>query len=65
MEVKKPKITIIGAGSFFTNFWINDIVLIPGLEGGTIALVDVDPKRLDLTVKMARKILKMLRKEEE
>ena len=65
MEVKKPKITIIGAGSFFTNFWINDIVLIPGLEGGTIALVDVDPKRLDLTVKMARKMLKMLRKEEE
>ncbi|HDM69796.1 MAG TPA: alpha-galactosidase [Thermotogales bacterium] len=65
MKDKKPKILIIGAGSFFTNFWINDILLIPQIDGGTIALVDVDSHRLNLTLKMAEKMLKLLGKEDK
>lgn len=64
MMARKPKILILGAGSFFTNFWIRDIVLIPGIEGGTFALVDTDPERLQLTYDMAKRILQKLGKEE-
>ena len=53
----KLKVTIIGAGSFFTNAWIRDIVLSDKLEGGTFALVDVDEERLELSAEMARKLV--------
>ncbi len=56
----KPKVTIIGAGSFFTNSWIRDIALSEELEGGTFALIDIDPERLELTEKMAEKIISEL-----
>lgn len=36
------KITIIGAGSAFTQEIAVDILNIEGVEGGTIALVDID-----------------------
>ncbi|GFP28064.1 alpha-galactosidase [Candidatus Hakubella thermalkaliphila] len=62
MSFRKPKILILGAGSFFTNFWIKDIALIPGLEGGTFALVDVNSERLQLTFDMTKKILEKLGK---
>ena len=65
LKVPKNKILIIGAGSFFTNFWIRDIALIPGLEGGTFALVDVDPVRLKLAFDTARKTLEALGKKEK
>lgn len=42
------KISIIGAGSAFTRDIAMDILLIEGLEGGTIALVDIDERRLEL-----------------
>ncbi len=40
------KVTILGAGSTFTLRLANDIMNIPGNQGGRIALVDVDRKRL-------------------
>ena len=43
-----PKITFIGAGSLvFTRNLCSDILLTPALLGGTIALMDVDPIRLE------------------
>jgi alpha-galactosidase len=42
-----PKITLIGAGSVvFTRNLCNDILLTPALQDSTIALMDIDPKRL-------------------
>jgi alpha-galactosidase len=42
------KIAIIGAGSVvFTRNLCNDILLTPALQESTIALMDVDPERLD------------------
>ncbi len=42
------KITMLGAGSSFTQSLMNDIFRTPGNMGGTIALVDIDPKRLSV-----------------
>jgi alpha-galactosidase len=43
-----PKITFIGSGSLvFTRNLCNDILLTPSLQGSTLALMDVDPKRLE------------------
>lgn len=53
----KPKITIVGAGSFFTNAWVSDIALSDQLDGGKFAMIDVDEGRLDLSAKMARKLV--------
>ncbi len=55
-----PKITIIGAGSFFTTKWIKDLVHTPHLEGGHLALVDIDGERLAAAKKMAEKVLREL-----
>ncbi|MBS3933132.1 MAG: alpha-glucosidase/alpha-galactosidase, partial [Truepera sp.] len=42
-----PKITLIGAGSVvFTRNLCSDILLTPALQESTIALMDVDEKRL-------------------
>ncbi len=42
-----PKITLIGAGSVvFTRNLCSDILLTPVLQESTIALMDIDPKRL-------------------
>ncbi|MEC0242221.1 alpha-galactosidase [Paenibacillus dokdonensis] len=51
------KISIIGAGSAFTHEIIVDIITIEGLDGGTIALVDIDAKRLELACKLVQKIV--------
>jgi alpha-galactosidase len=40
------QVTILGAGSNFTPRLLNDIFRIPNLQGGRVALVDIDPKRL-------------------
>ena len=45
-----PKFTMLGAGSGFTAGLMRDLMLIPGFDGGEIALVDIDKKRLDITV---------------
>lgn len=49
-----PKVTIIGAGSAeFSTELMTDILLTPGLETGSFALVDIDPERLELAHRMA------------
>lgn len=53
----EPKITVVGAGSFFTNAWVRDIALSDKLDGGKFALIDVDEERLDLSASMARKLI--------
>lgn len=55
--MRDPKVTIIGAGSFFTNAWIRDIALSEKLQDGTFALIDTDRERLDLSRKMAEKLI--------
>jgi alpha-galactosidase len=53
-----PKITYIGAGSsVFAARLISDLVVTPGLEGGTFALVDIDPERLDLARRITEKVV--------
>ncbi|HYP17274.1 MAG TPA: alpha-glucosidase/alpha-galactosidase [Opitutus sp.] len=45
--MRRPvKITMLGAGSGFTPRLVNDVLRIPGEQGGVIALVDVDRERL-------------------
>ncbi len=54
-----PKIAFIGAGSFgFTRGLVKDILTFPLLEGATIALMDIDKKRLDYITKAVNKIVK-------
>jgi len=49
-----PKVTIIGAGSMvFATELMTDILSTPALPGGTFALVDIDPARLELAHHMA------------
>ncbi|MED5016052.1 alpha-galactosidase [Paenibacillus chibensis] len=53
------KITIIGAGSAFTQEIITDIMLIEGIEGGTIALVDIDAERLEIARRLVAQIIEL------
>ncbi|GIO55717.1 alpha-galactosidase [Paenibacillus cineris] len=53
------KISIIGAGSAFTQDIATDILLIEGIEGGTIALVDIDAERLKIARKLVEKIIEL------
>lgn len=53
------KISIIGAGSAFTQDIATDILLIEGIEGGTIALVDLDAERLAIARKLVEKIIEL------
>jgi alpha-galactosidase len=47
-EAEMTKITLIGAGSVvFTRNLCSDILLTPALQESTIALMDIDPDRLD------------------
>jgi alpha-galactosidase len=53
-----PKITYIGAGSStFAARLISDFVATPALESGTFALVDIDPERLELSRRVAEKVV--------
>jgi alpha-galactosidase len=56
-----PKITFVGAGStvFMKNI-IGDVLQRPALAGATIALMDVNPERLDESAIVARKLAKTL-----
>lgn len=48
------KITFLGAGStVFARQLITDILQIEGLDEGTIALVDIDARRLELAHQIA------------
>jgi alpha-galactosidase len=53
------KVAIIGAGSaVFAHRMITDILAIDGLDGGTFALVDIDPQRLELAHQIAELTVK-------
>lgn len=54
------KITMMGAGSAFTPRLMNDILRIPGDQGGTIALVDIDLERLATMTKLITRLAKQL-----
>ena len=52
-----PKIAIIGAGSaVFSKNIIADILWHPSLSGSEIVLMDIDSRRLDIALRMARSI---------
>ncbi|WP_309400797.1 hypothetical protein [Cerasicoccus maritimus] len=54
------KVTMLGAGSFFTARLVNDVLQIPGSVGGEIAIVDIDPTRLEPVKKIINLLLKAL-----
>lgn len=54
------KITMLGAGSSFTPRLMNDVLRIPGIGGGEIALVDIDRERLSTMTLVLRRLLAAL-----
>jgi alpha-galactosidase len=55
-----PKVTLIGAGSaVFARQLMTDLLAIDSLEGGVFALVDVDPTRLALAERIARRLVEL------
>jgi alpha-galactosidase len=53
-----PKIALIGAGSLvFTRNLCSDILLVPCLQESEIALMDIDPKRLDESQRIVQRIV--------
>jgi len=62
-EMRRPiKVTMMGAGSGFTPTLLNDVLRIPGEQGGTIALVDLDQNRLETMHQLIGKLLANLGK---
>ncbi|MDP6777852.1 MAG: hypothetical protein QGI83_13920 [Candidatus Latescibacteria bacterium] len=51
------KLTLIGAGSRFTFCVVSDVIRIPGLAGSVLSLVDTDPDALDLSDRIARRMI--------
>lgn len=52
------KVTLIGAGSaVFARRIVTDVLAIDGLDGGTFALVDIDPERLELAHSISEKLI--------
>ncbi|WP_342431218.1 alpha-galactosidase [Neobacillus sp. FSL H8-0543] len=56
------KVSIIGAGSEFTQNIVVDILTIKGLDEGIIALVDLDAERLDIAHQLVEKIIEKIGK---
>jgi len=54
---RKVNVMMLGAGSFFTNSILRDVVLIPDNVGGELRLVDIDADRLERTERLMRKIV--------
>lgn len=54
------KVTLLGAGSGFTPRVANDLLRIPGQQGGTIALVDIDAERLRTMHGLIEKLMAQL-----
>lgn len=57
---RKINILMLGAGSFFTNSVLKDVILIPDNQGGELRLVDIDAERLNLTERLMNKTLQVL-----
>jgi alpha-galactosidase len=60
---RRIKLTMLGAGSGFTPRLVNDILRIPGNQGGTIALVDIDLSRLRTMHRVIKKLVAQLGQE--
>ncbi|MFW6303648.1 MAG: alpha-glucosidase/alpha-galactosidase [Candidatus Sumerlaeota bacterium] len=58
-----PKITLLGAGSGFTQPLFTDILNIEGLDEGVIGLVDPDKSRLDINIKLLNRLLEIMGKD--
>ena len=56
------KITLLGAGSGFTQPLFTDMLNIEGLDSGIIGLVDIDKKRLDVNVRLMNRTLELMGK---
>jgi alpha-galactosidase len=54
---RRINVTMMGAGSGFTNSVLKDVVLIPGSLGGELRLVDIDEDRLELSRQLMVKVL--------
>jgi alpha-galactosidase len=54
------KITLLGAGSGFTQPLFTDILNIQGLDKGVIGLVDIDGARLAVNVKLMQRLLTVM-----
>ncbi len=54
-----PKVTMLGAGSAFTARLAKDIMMIPGLQSGEFAVVDINAERLGLAEKLIAKMIAM------
>ncbi len=64
--VQRPlKITMMGAGSGFTPRLVNDVLRIPGNQGGVIALVDIDTDRLRTMQKLIVKLVAKLKQDKK
>ncbi len=56
--MRRPiKLTMMGAGSGFTPTLVRDVLQIPGEQGGTIALVDIDAGRLRTMHGLIQKVI--------
>ncbi|MEW6357934.1 MAG: alpha-glucosidase/alpha-galactosidase [Planctomycetota bacterium] len=64
MSQGRPKIVLLGAGSGFTQPLFTDILNIEGLDAGVIGLVDIDKKRLDVNIKLMRRIIDLMGKKQ-
>ncbi len=54
------KIAFIGAGSYgFTRSLVRDVLTFPILKDATLALMDIDPERLEFAEKSVRKIVEL------
>lgn len=54
---RKIVVTMMGAGSFFTNSILKDVILTPGSQGGELRLIDIDASRLSLAEQLMCKIV--------
>ena len=59
------KLTLLGAGSGFTPRLINDVLRIPGNQGGVIALVDIDQARLRTMRQLITRLVTQLGQEKK
>src|SRR5690625_5186554 len=58
------KVVMLGAGSAFTQRLVTDVLSIPALAGGEVALVDIDAQRLALARQVIKKVIAVMGKEE-
>ena len=54
---RKVNVLMMGAGSFFTNSVLRDVVLIPDNQGGELRLCDIDETRLKLQMTLMHKLV--------